>query len=133
MDKITIKIQRIARMACALGKMIEDGCDAVNSITGCVDSGYVPAIFYEDEFCKVVVGLTAPSIAALIKPPIQVNGTTNPVLWVNQDGQIIRCHDGVYALLVHLEQLAKNVLLGNGVSPSNDGVVNAVAQKLLTP
>lgn len=112
MDKIIIKSQRIARMACALGKIIEDGSDAANSITGCVqESGYAPAMFYEDEFCKVVVGLVTPAITASIKLQVQINGTTNPVLWVKQDGQIIRCHDGVYALLVHLEQLAKTVLV----------------------
>lgn len=124
MDKVTTKIQMIARMASALGTSIEDGDEAAHSITGVLSTGHYPGIIYQDNSCKVVVGLNSPAISALIKPPIQADGTTNPVLAVDQQGEILRWHGEVDALLAYLKSCVEAALTSTEQAQWQKDMVN---------
>ena len=102
--------QNIAKMACLLGTVVADGCDTAHSITGCPEEDFGLSAVYEDDSCLVVASLATDAIAALIKPPIQCNGTTNPVLMVRGDGSIIRRHGETYKLEEHLLSLVRRPL-----------------------
>lgn len=92
-------------MACLLSDGVVDGSDKAWSITGCPEDGFKSSVVYEDDSCLVVASISTPAIVALIKAPIQSNGTTNPVLMVDEEGKVIRRHGETETLFFYLAKL----------------------------